>query len=95
VWAWAPAFARVGQPALGITVQAASMRTMERTVSGGVKIRVPTPTGEDRCGNVHLPCTPYFQPNLKVDRRKGRYLKFVIQDMLPTAHAQEPQETTQ
>lgn len=95
VWAWAPAFVRAGQPAVDTTVQAASMRTMERTVSGGVKIRVPTPEGEDRCGNVHLPCTPYFQPNLKVDRREGRYLKFVIQDMLPTAHTQKPQETPQ
>jgi hypothetical protein len=95
VWAWAPAFPRKGQPAIITTVQAAQMPVVEKMLAGGVKIRVPTPEGEDRCGNVHLPCTPYFQTNLKVDRRQGRYLKFVIQDMLPTADVQEPQETPQ
>jgi hypothetical protein len=94
-WVWAPAFSRIGSPALDKPVQAAPMSTMERTVSGGVKIRVPTPKGEDRCGNVHLPCTPYLHPNLKVERRGGRYLKFVVQDILPTGHVQDPQETPQ
>jgi len=98
VWmllAWTPAFARVGTPAWGKTVQAGPMPTVEKIIAGGVKIRVPTPEGDDRCGNVHVPCTPYLQPQLKVEKRGGRYLKFVIEDMLPTANVQESQEKPQ
>lgn len=95
VFAWFPAFYRTGTPNVVKTVQAAPMPTVEKTLPGGVKIKVPAVEGGDWCGNVHLPCTPYFQPNLKVKRSGGRYLKFAIQAMVSPDHVEDPRETPQ
>jgi hypothetical protein len=94
-WVWAPAFQRTGTPNVVEAARAAPMPTVERALLVGGKIRVPAAGGEDRCGNAHLPCTPYFQPNLKVERSGGRYLKFSIQDMVSPDHVKDPRETPQ
>lgn len=70
---------RRGRPNWVTTGMAAKRPAHEIRLRSGASVFIPYDSGDDRCGQTDLPCTPYIKQDLQIEQRGGRFLRFWLE----------------
>lgn len=70
---------RIGTPNWVTTGIAVKRPAHEVRLLSGASVFIPNDSGDDRCGQTDLPCTPYIKHDLQIEQRSGRFVKFWLE----------------